>query len=126
MSSETTRRPDVAHEPQGVNVLAISLVSASLLLTLALILWGMSGLVRVFEGGLEAQPPPAFAQPTEPTPSFTNWSDPPADLARLRAEEDARLHGYALVDPARGVVRIPIERAMELVAAEERSAGGAP
>lgn len=40
------------------------------------------------------------------------------DFRNLRAQEEAELSKYEYVDRARGVVRIPIERAMELTAAE--------
>ena len=40
---------------------------------------------------------------------------PPLPASSTAAEE--RLHGYGWVDRSRGIVRIPIERAMELVAA---------
>lgn len=40
------------------------------------------------------------------------------DLMELRASEDSILSTYELLDSARGVYRIPIERAMELLAAE--------
>jgi hypothetical protein len=39
-----------------------------------------------------------------------------ADLAALHDREDLLLNYYSWVDPSKGVVRIPIERAMELVA----------
>jgi hypothetical protein len=38
------------------------------------------------------------------------------DVADLHAREDLLLENYSWVDPAQGKVRIPIERAMELVA----------
>lgn len=41
---------------------------------------------------------------------------PPVDLVRLHDIEDGRLHTYGWVDPQAGVVRIPIERAMKLIA----------
>ncbi len=41
-----------------------------------------------------------------------------SDLKQLRAREDARLHSYAYIDRKKGLVRLPIERAMELLAAE--------
>lgn len=44
------------------------------------------------------------------------------DLLSLRAREDAQLHAYAYIDRNRGIVRIPIERAMELLA-QEAAAG---
>ena len=40
------------------------------------------------------------------------------DLRSLRAREDGELHSYGYVDKTRGVVRIPIERAMDLLARE--------
>ncbi len=47
------------------------------------------------------------------------------DLLNLRAREDAQLHSYQYLDRAAGRVRIPIERAMELLVAESK-AGGSP
>ncbi|MCW5980352.1 MAG: hypothetical protein KIT09_19880 [Bryobacteraceae bacterium] len=40
-------------------------------------------------------------------------------LKNLRAEEDEQLHSYRYIDRARGAVRLPIERAMELLAREQ-------
>ena len=42
--------------------------------------------------------------------------DPASDLTRFRAHEDKTLTSYGWVDRAAGIVRIPIERAMELIA----------
>jgi hypothetical protein len=43
-------------------------------------------------------------------------ANPLLDIAQLRAAEDAILEGYGWVDRKQGVVRIPIERAIELTA----------
>ena len=40
------------------------------------------------------------------------------DLKEFRAGEDAILNDYGWVDPEKGIVRIPVERALELVAKE--------
>ena len=40
----------------------------------------------------------------------------PADLAKFRAWEDSQLNSYGWVDRTAGVVHIPIERAMEIIA----------
>jgi hypothetical protein len=40
------------------------------------------------------------------------------DLKALRAREDSELHSYRYLDRAKGTVRLPIERAMELVVKE--------
>ena len=47
----------------------------------------------------------------------------PADLDSVRREEQATLESYGWVDRSGGVVRIPIERAMELVAKESAPRG---
>lgn len=44
-------------------------------------------------------------------------AEPGSQLARVRAYERARLEGYEVVDPDRGLARIPLERAMELTVA---------
>jgi hypothetical protein len=49
---------------------------------------------------------------------------PRADLARLRAREEALLEGYGWVDRDGGVARIPIERAIELLAARRAPPSG--
>lgn len=46
------------------------------------------------------------------------WTATPQDTRQTKLAQARRLEGYAWVDRARGVVQIPIERAMELVAAE--------
>jgi hypothetical protein len=47
-------------------------------------------------------------------------------LRELRAREDRELHSYGIIDTANAVYRIPIDRAMQLMADEafqQRSAG---
>jgi hypothetical protein len=44
--------------------------------------------------------------------------DPRSDLEAFRAEEEARLNSYGWVDRSKGVVHMPIERAMAEIAAE--------
>ena len=45
-------------------------------------------------------------------------TDPAEDLAQFRAEEEKRLDSYYWIDKKKGIVHIPIERAMKEVAAE--------
>ena len=56
--------------------------------------------------------PPPTQMPTPPLQSA-----PSLDLRALRAEKHALLSQYAWIDRAHGVVRIPVERAMELLIA---------
>ncbi len=45
-------------------------------------------------------------------------SKPSEDLAALRAREEMQLKTYGYIDKSKGVVQIPLDRAMELVAKE--------
>ena len=58
--------------------------------------------------------PEAVELPPEPRLQAT----PALDLARFRAREEERLGTYGWVDRPNGVVHVPIERAMEIVARE--------
>lgn len=56
----------------------------------------------------------SFARQVPPEPRLQ--PDPLKDLLDMRAEEDAVLNSYGWVDRKSGIVRIPINRAMELLA----------
>jgi hypothetical protein len=78
------------------------------------------GLVLLFErlSGLQAPsgtPPTGFAPPRL-------QSDPAGDLRDYQAAQRAQLETYAWADRERGLVRIPIERAMAMIAARGREA----
>jgi hypothetical protein len=66
------------------------------------------------------QPPPAEVVKTEmsePVQSFPRLvSSEPRVLADFRAQEDALLKSYGWVEKDKGIVRIPIEQAMRIVA----------
>jgi hypothetical protein len=56
----------------------------------------------------------SFARQVPPEPRLQ--PDPLKDLLDMHAEEDAVLNSYGWVDRKSGIVRIPINRAMELLA----------
>ena len=45
----------------------------------------------------------------------------PTDLLQLEGKQTEQISGYRWIDPDQGIVGIPIERAMEIVASESRS-----
>lgn len=51
------------------------------------------------------------------------YSQPLLDVIQVRAQQQELLNGYLWVDRDKGIVRLPIDRAMELVV---REAGAAP
>jgi hypothetical protein len=56
-------------------------------------------------------------RPSQPVPAVGPLLQisPPQDLAVLRAREDKLLHGTEWIDRDKGLARIPVEKAMELL-----------
>jgi hypothetical protein len=112
-----SRQPD-AHESYavvaGVLHWAAAILALSLLgIVLLVYLWARPMLTA------GAQP----ARPIPPQPRLQ--ADPGADLAAERALQRARLDGYLWLDEGHTVARIPITRAMALLAARPAPAASA-
>src|SRR4051794_869158 len=103
-------------QPEDVNPRIVVLVGLG---TLALVLvtlglaWGFERLSGI--QGPSAQPPSAFAPPQL-------QSDPAGELRDYQAAQRARLEGYGWADREKGLVRIPIGRAMDMIAARGAAA----
>ncbi len=93
-----------------------------LLICSAVAMWFLLGR---YDRDLAVESPPASPLasygPQEP-PAPRLQVDPAADIARLHAAEQERLTGYGWVDRGAGTVRIPIDRAMQLLAARRGDA----
>ena len=117
-NSQHNRR--AGHEETDINVWAVGKFAVGLMLVAVAALFLLFGLFRYLlsrEGG----PPAGRSQDvaTEPSKAFPQpqlQANEVPDLKAMRAEEDQVLNGYAWVDPEKGVVRIPISRAIDLLA----------
>jgi len=82
------------------------------------LMWGVVVLIKRAHTR-EDPAPPALAEAREarvpPAPNLQ--PNPTADLAAFRAAEDAELSAWAWVDREKSVARVPVERALEIVAA---------
>lgn len=106
-----------------VNLKGILLFLGLLALTLVLIYV----VVGVMSRGLETKARQADVQALRQEPSRASAAGrayfplpreqpaPLADLQTLRAQEEAELNSYGWIDKTAGVVRIPIDRAIELL-----------
>lgn len=80
-------------------------------------------ILAAFQSSLKHSAPPKDAWEPVSRPSGRSVGppgprlqvSPQMDLQAFRAREDAELHTYGWIDRTAGVVRIPIERAMDLV-----------
>jgi hypothetical protein len=114
----TTDNVEVHHEESDVNIRAIFGFGAALVLVAIVVHLAIWGLFRFFDSRAAPQPaavyPLAAGQEDRLPPEPRLQTAPREDLAALRTREDEILRTYGWVDRNGGVVRIPIERAMEL------------
>lgn len=112
------RNPHVRHEPGDVNAIFLTKFGIGMALMIVVFLFVLAGLFTYLKARvatLERPPAPAVrAEGLPPEPRLQR--DPAVDMSQMRADEERRMREYAWVgDPDQGIVRIPVERAMELV-----------
>jgi hypothetical protein len=120
MDENNQHTPPAGHEETDINEWAVGKFSIALLLVTISALFLLFGLFRYFlsrEGG----PPSGRSQvaASEPAKAFPQpqlQKTEVLDLKTIRAAEDQVLNSYAWIDPEKGVVRIPIDRAIDLLA----------
>lgn len=128
--AQPQHRDDPHHRPPGhereidrnINLRGVGLTVLGLLLGTILAMaamWWMYESMLADSQAEQPQPPPLAAarQPTLP-PGPRLQSSPTRDMAQFLARENALLSSYGWRDEAAGTVRIPISRAMEVVAEE--------
>ena len=116
----------VSHENDAVryekaDVREGAIVRAGIILAVVTLLSGVAVLVlfRAFlarEIGREPPPPPLAQAAGREPPEPRLQARPAADVTARRAEERETLASYGWVDERKGVVRIPIEEAMRILA----------
>ena len=108
------------HEESDVNVAAIVVFVVVLVVAAVLIQGAVWVMYRQFEQAASrpstVEFPLATAAMRRLPPEPRLQTDPRDDMTNLRRSEDEVLESYAWVDRNAGIVRIPIEQAMKLVA----------
>ncbi|MGH7767145.1 MAG: hypothetical protein ACREQP_06795 [Candidatus Binatia bacterium] len=122
----TESRSDAGYEKRDLEPRTIALFAAGgavvILFAAALAFWMVQGAAR----RQSPRPPPAQAREAAPAPRLQVRGS--NELRALREAEDALLNSYGWIDKENGIVRIPVERAMEIMAEKEgvrREATGA-
>ena len=117
-NSQHTHR--AGHEESDINAWAVGKFAVALALVTVAALFLLFGLFRYLlsrEGGPPAgRSQVAASEPAKAFPQPQLQETEVLDLKTMRAAEDQVLNSYAWMDPEKGVVRIPIERAMDLLA----------
>src|SRR5262245_1179145 len=113
------RGSETSHETRDVDIRRVAILAGVLVLVIAAAM-GLTAFMfdrlAAREAGRQAPPSTLVEQPGRRLPPEPRLQeDPMADLARMRAEEQAALDGYGWVDREHGVARIPVQRAMEIL-----------
>ena len=114
----TTEQPHHDHERKDVDVISLFTIVFILFLACAVIFLVVTGMMHYFK---LHEPSKTAGQANIPATRTAEFPPPRlevrpgASLARLRAAEDVDLNSYGWVDRNAGTVRIPIDRAMQLV-----------
>jgi hypothetical protein len=119
---ETHPRQDpktLGHEPLGANVRAVWQTGAGLAAVVVVSFLLVAGLMKYFAAVDNVSPgKPVSAQvPMAPGVPILNPHQP-VELRDLRQRERRLLASYGWIDRATGIARIPIDRAMQIVATE--------
>ena len=132
-NTEEPRNPHVHYEPGDVNAVSVTKFGIGMAFLVLVFLFGVVGLFRYFaKRAAEAQPPvpPMGAMVEKLPPGPRLEANPSLDMKEMREAEDRKLKQYAWIDPDKGVVQIPVDRAMDLILEKGllpvRSQPGAP
>jgi hypothetical protein len=107
------------HEPntlvvRGLVWFAVALVAIGI--AVEVILAAVMGSFSREEKRLEATEAPRFDDESVAFPAPRLQADLAVDLARMKQEEQDRIHGYGWIDRRAGIAHIPIEQAIKILA----------
>ena len=115
---DPTQQPGLGYELRDANVRAIALFGLALLIVIV----GVFLLMEWMFADFAARPlrsdvlPVAREAMRRLPPEPRLQANPARALQEIRATEDRVLHSYGWVDREAGIVRLPIDRAIELLA----------
>ena len=110
------RSVDAGHEIRDVSASGMLALAAALALTVVVVMAGLWYLLTSSEARARRSDESALPLPREdqPSPAPRLQDAPAAEYQQFQAEQDRLLKTYGWVDRQQGVVRIPIDRAIDL------------
>ncbi|MDQ2868688.1 MAG: hypothetical protein M3R59_09810 [Verrucomicrobiota bacterium] len=113
---EKKQQQQVGYETRDINVRVVAWVAVGFIISAIIMQVSLSGLFHLFKNQYPSDTAASrIVVPQALPPEPRLQTNPAVDLQQLRDAEDARLNRYGWIDKKGGVVRIPIERAMDLV-----------
>ena len=115
VSSKTIEAGHELSDLSPKHIAGFGLSLAILLIVVVVVTYLLHGHYAAVQTSTQAPPRP-LASAREPTPEPRLLVTPGQELKALRAAEDSMLKSYAWVDRKNGIVRIPVDRAIEILA----------
>jgi hypothetical protein len=112
----TSQQHPAGHETRDAGIVPILLTGAGLALTVAIVGLVVYGVFQYLEThpATSARANPMSAEESQIPPKPRIEEHPAIEIQQLHAQENSILSTYGWMDKKGGVVRIPIDRAMEL------------
>lgn len=109
-----------AFRQRDVNLKGILLFGGGLVLVTGVVLFALAVMTTMFQRQAEFARPPSLpvAERDVKPPDPRLEPDPQASLREFLRRQESVLKSYGVADPERGVYRVPIERAMDLLLKE--------
>jgi len=109
------------HEKTDMNPAYVAYFAAGLIVVAVLVQLGSWWMFHQFEQAqARRQTPPALVETPAPVPEPRLQISPQQDLEEMIRQEDEVLSTYGWIDRGRGIARIPIDRAMQLLLEKEK------
>jgi len=111
----------VSHERRDVNVFQITAFGIGLLIGCIVVvfaMWAMFDFLAHREDKKNPALPPTMVRTQQQPPEPRLEVAPKIELKNLVESEELILGSYGLIDPAKGIARIPIDQAIDIVAAK--------
>ncbi len=107
--------PAVRHEERDVNALAVTSAGLAIMGLVVVVVFAMWFVFNGLAKREAALSPPLVTVPKLP-PEPRLQATPVLDYKAMRAAEDEIMNGYGWIDPDHGKVRIPVNRALDVLA----------
>ena len=112
-SAESIRRGHEVHDVNPRSILWLGAAVVGGVVVVQIFLWYLLMNMRTSEDGGDRHPP-QLAKQIPPPPAPRLQSQSLRDYEEYRSEQESKLNSYSWIDREKGIVRVPISRAMDL------------
>jgi hypothetical protein len=117
LAADEQNQQGSGHQTSNINLRVVTWTTIGLVISVIAVLVTVGGLFSLFKRQYASESTPSLittAGKLPPAPRLQ--TNPTSDWRQLLQAENAKLNSYGWIDKTAGVIRIPIDRAMDLLA----------